>query len=72
MENETQEKKPQNMFVAICITQIICVAVILIALLITKFFFENSYTKFQKWCVNNIFEETVISDVFDEENSSEI
>lgn len=74
MENETEiiEIKPKNMFVPICITQAICVAVILIAVLIIKFFFESSYTKLQNWCDNNFLEETVISDVFDEEASSEI
>lgn len=74
MENETDviEIKPKNMFVPICITQAVCVAVILIAVLIIKFFFEGSYTKLQKWCVNNFLEETVISDVFDEELPREI
>ena len=74
MENETDviEIKPKNMFVPICITQAVCVAVILIAVLIIKFFFEGCYTKLQKWCVNNFLEETVISDVFDEELPREI
>ena len=42
------------------------------AVLIIKFFFEGSYTKLQKWCANNFLEETVVSDVFDEELPREI
>lgn len=73
MEDQTEiiEIKPKNMFVPICITQAVCVAVILIAVLIIKFFFEGSYTKLQNWCTGNFLEETTISDVFDEEVTSE-
>ncbi|MBQ8740432.1 MAG: hypothetical protein IJY79_02650 [Clostridia bacterium] len=73
MEDQTEiiEIKPKNMFVPICITQAVCVAVILIAVLIIKFFFESSYAKLQNWCSGNLLEETTISDVFDEEVTSE-
>ncbi len=72
MDNQTEtiEIKPKNMFVPICVTQAICVAVILIAVLIIKFFFESSYTKLQNWCAKNFLEETTISDVFDEESDT--
>ncbi|MBR5472351.1 MAG: hypothetical protein IKU82_00025 [Clostridia bacterium] len=72
MENETDviEIKPKNMYASICITQAVCVAVILIAVIIIKFFFEGSYVKLQKWCKNNVLEQTVISDVFDEESDT--
>jgi len=74
MENENAviEIKPKNMYAQICITQSICVVVILIAVIIIKFFFESSYIKLQKWCDNNVLEQTVINDVFDEETTSEI
>lgn len=73
MEEQTEiiEIKPKNMFVPICVTQAVCVAVILIAVLIIKFFFEGSYTKLQDWCKDNFLEETTISDVFDEDVTSE-
>lgn len=74
MESETEviEIVPKNMFVPICITQAVCVAVILIAVLIIKFFFSGSYAKIKDWCHNNFLEETKITAVFDEEQSSEI
>ena len=73
MDNQTEiiEIRPKNMFIPICITQAICVATILIAVLAIKFFFNGSYTKLQKWCKNNFLEQTVISDVFNEEKGSE-
>ncbi len=73
MESEAEaiKIKPKNMFVPICVTQIVCVSVILIAVLIIKFFFESSYVKLQNWCEHNFLEETTISDVFDEEKTSE-
>lgn len=64
---EITEIKPKNMYAPICITQAVCVAVILIAVLIIKFFFESSYVKLQDWCRDNFLEETKISQVFDEE-----
>lgn len=74
MESETEviEIVPKNMYVPICITQAICVAVILIAVIIIKFFFSSSFSKLEKWCQENIFEQTKITANFDEETSSEI
>lgn len=74
MDDQTEiiEIKPKNMFVPICITQAVCIAVVLIAVLVIKFFFNGSYVKLQKWCENNFLEQTVISDVFNEEADSEI
>ena len=68
MEQQTEitEIKPRNMYVSICITQAVCVAVILIAVLIIKFFFKSSYQKIQKWYDNNILDQTKITAVFDE------
>lgn len=71
-QNEITEIKPKNMFVPICVTQAVCVAVILIAVLIIKFFFEGSYLKLQKWYGENMLDETNITAVFDEDTQSEI
>ena len=66
---ENEHKIP---FFAIFITQTVCIAVILIAVLIIKFFFEGSYTKMQKWYVKNILDETSVSEIFDGEKDDEI
>lgn len=60
MENTTNETKPKNMYFPICITQIICIATILIAVLIIKFFFAGSFAGLKTWCDNNVFEQTKI------------
>ncbi len=71
-ENEVTEIKPKNMYIQICVTQAVCIAVILIAVLIIKFFFESSYTKIQKWYDKNILDETNVSEIFDGEKNNEI
>ncbi len=71
-EKEIIEIVPKNMFVPICITQAVCIAVILIAVLIIKFFFDGSYTKLQNWCGHNVLEQTVIIEEPYEETNSEI
>lgn len=63
-QNNTAENKPKNMYIPICITQAICMAVILIAILIIKFFFEGSYAKLQKWYQKNILDETTVTAFF--------
>ena len=74
MENETEiiKTQPKNTYASIWITQALCIAVLFIAIMVVKFFFANSYTKLQKWCEKNVLEQTVVSDVFDEEISREI
>ena len=67
MENETVEIKSKNMYVPICITQIICIAVIFAAVIIIKFFWNDSFKKIEKWCSDNLFEQTKITANFDEE-----
>lgn len=69
-QNSTAENKPKNMYIPICITQAICMAVILIAILIIKFFFEGSYAKLQKWYQKNILDETTVTAFFDEEDKA--
>lgn len=69
-QNSTAENKPKNMYIPICITQAICMAVILIAILIIKFFFEGSYAKLQKWYQKNILDETTVTAFFEEEEKA--
>lgn len=69
-QNSMAENKPKNMYIPICITQAICMTVILIAILIIKFFFEGSYAKLQKWYQKNILDETTVTAVFDEEDKA--
>ena len=71
-ENEVIENKPKNIFVHICITQTICIVVILITVLIIKYFFSGSYDKLQKWYSKNILDETNVSEIFDGESDNEI
>ncbi|MBE6809483.1 MAG: hypothetical protein E7521_00290 [Ruminococcaceae bacterium] len=71
MENEVIEIKPKNMYMQICITQAICIAVILISIVVMKFFFENDFKKVQKWCGENIFVHTQVTANFDEETTRE-
>jgi len=74
MENQPErtEIKAKNMYISICITQAVCVAVILIVVLVIKYFFSGSYEKLEKWYSENIMEETEITADFDEEITSEI
>ncbi len=72
MENEVIEIKQKNMYVPICITQLICVLAILIAIIITKYFFGNTFNQFKNWCNNNLLEQTRVISDFDEGQSSEV
>lgn len=67
-ENKVIKKAHKNMYMPICITQAITVAVILIAVLIIKFFFDGCYSKMQKWYIKNILDETKVTQIFDGEN----
>lgn len=68
---ESAEYKPRNMYVPICVTQLICVAAILISVLIVKFFFNNTYMKLGTWCKENVLEQTQITAFLEEEENSE-
>ncbi len=71
-ENKANEIKPKNTYMQICMTQAVCIAVILIAVLIIKFFFKSGYEKAQKWYSKYILDETTVSEIFDGENDDEI
>lgn len=69
MEQETQiaEIQPKNMYVPICIAQAACIAVIIVSILLIKFFFKNTYTNVQTWCKNNVFDHVKITAFSQEE-----
>ena len=46
--------------------------IILIAVLIIKYFFSGSYEKLQKWYSKNILDETNVSEIFDGVSDNEI
>lgn len=71
MENEIINP-PKNMFIPICITQAVAVAVILISIIIIKFFFTDTYLKLGKWYEKNILDTTTVSTAFDGERSDEV
>ena len=66
-EDDSINTKPKNMYAAICIVQAICIVIILIAILIIKFFFSDGFKIFTKWYTENILEETVVTAEFSEE-----
>lgn len=68
METET-EKKAKNVFIPICITQVFCISIILIVVLIIKFFFGSTFEKIEKWHDKYFLEETTITANFDEEKT---
>ena len=68
---EIAEVKPKNMYVSICLAQTICIAVILIAILIIKFFFNSVYIKFDAWCKENVLDHVRITAFLQEENQRE-
>lgn len=67
-ELQKNNSSTKNVFVSICLAQTVCIAVILIAAFIIKFFFKDEQHKLRKWCSNNVFEKTQVNDVFDEES----
>lgn len=70
-KNDVSKEKTSVRFTEICIVQTICITVLLIGVLIIKFFFEKSYANFYKWYEINILDETVISEISDGETVNE-
>lgn len=66
---DNMAKKQKSMYISIYITQIACVTTLLIAVLIIKFFFDSSYQKLEKWFVENLFEQTVVTTFLPEEET---
>lgn len=64
MENtETKSKKYKDRFIDIVITQLVTVALILISVLVIKYFFKTTYTELKDWYKDNICVDTDIDEV---------
>lgn len=63
----TAEQNSKSTFVPICITQAVCIVVILIAMLVIKFQFTGSWQKIRKFCIDNVLEQTKITAQFNED-----
>ena len=62
-ENEITLSKPKNRFVDIIITQAICVIIILLALIVIKYFFKDTFAKIENWYNKYICADTEISEI---------
>lgn len=62
---DNQNPKPKSYFAHLCVVQAVCIAVMLIAVVVIKLFFKNSYIELGKWCDDNLFEKTKITADFD-------
>lgn len=62
----------KNMFFQIAITQLVAVAVLILSVLIIQLVNNSTYKKIRDWCIINIFDETNIEEVFEEEINDEI
>ncbi len=68
MENEAKDaKKPFNSCFCIVITQIIFVTVILIGVLVIKYFFKDTYNRVKVFYENQICADTDVGEVLSSE-----
>ncbi len=68
MPEEEINPKPSSQLANIIITQAICIALILIAVLITKYFFKDTYNELKIFYEQQICADTDINEVIGEEN----
>lgn len=66
MENEEIIKNPFNCYFAILITQFITVLIIILSLLILKYFFKPTFKSINRFYEKNICQEVSIGEVIDE------
>lgn len=71
-QNGTVDKKIKNTYISVCVTQAICIAVVLAALLIIKFFSVEKYKKIERLYDRYVADDTDVSNVFDEDYVREI
>lgn len=57
-----EEKRP-NMYINIVITQLICVLLVLISILVLKYFNKTEYKKVKAWYLEEITPTTSVSEV---------
>jgi hypothetical protein len=61
---ETDEaKRFSNCFINIIITQALCVLIILLAVLLLKYFFKPEFSKLKGWYQKNICNDTYVEEV---------
>ena len=65
-------KKSESKWIHITVTQLICVTIIIICLLATKFFFKGTYTEIKQWYQENICNDTDINEVLQSGDKDEI
>jgi len=63
------DKKNKKYFTEIFITQSICITVIIIIILITKFFFKNEYIKLKNFYEKQICSQTHVSEVLSDDKN---
>lgn len=66
-EAEKIIKKPADSYAKIIIAQCICVGLIIITVLVTKYFFGSTYRKIKKWYDENICVSTDVNEVLEED-----
>jgi hypothetical protein len=71
-ENEANIPEKSSKWIHITVTQLVCVAIILLSVLVTKFFFKDTYSALQKWYNTNIRNETDITEVLKDGGANEI
>jgi len=64
-ENEALGTKKREVFFPFIITQIICVVLIIITLLVTRFFFKDTFAKAKTWYKENFLIDTDIKSVIE-------
>ena len=64
-ENDISKIPPKTEFIPIVITQVICVAVILLGLVAVKYISPKGFEKAGSWCSQNILSETDLEKMFD-------
>lgn len=73
MENdEILTPKKRDCFASIIITQSICVVLILLTVLVVKYFFKGTYNQAKEWYSQNICVDTDIEQVISDGETDEI
>lgn len=73
MEDKKSISNPRkNKWFHIIITQAVCVSIILIGILITKYFFKSTYKDIKEWYEINIQNDTDINEVLSDGGINEI
>lgn len=63
---EEREKTSADSYMKICIVQSVFVIVVILAVLVTKYFFKGTYAKIKNWYEENICVSTDVNEVVEE------